>query len=148
MRHSEIMARRFDDIDFESNRIWIAKAKAGEREQPITVALRNALLSEQRLRSDKEGWIFPARREGTKTGHRRELGIAFARCVERAGMLPSQCTPHVMRHTATTKLVKAGVDLLTVKRISGHKTTAMVEHYTHLHGAHIDNAMASLDTAA
>ena len=72
---------------------------------------------------------------------------AFARCVTASGMDPKQCTPHVMRHTAITRLVKAGADLLTIKRISGHKTTAMVEHYTHIHGVHIDDAISALDTA-
>jgi site-specific recombinase XerD len=48
-------------------------------------------------------------------------------------------TPHVMRHTAITKLVQAGVDLPTVQRVSGHKTLAMVLRYTHVHGRHIDD---------
>ncbi len=34
-----------------------------------------------------------------------------------------------MRHTAITRLVKAGVDLPTIQRISGHKTLAMVLRY-------------------
>ena len=46
-----------------------------------------------------------------------------------------------MRHTAITKLVKAGIDLPTIQRISGHKTLAMVLRYTHVHGPHIDEAM-------
>ena len=46
-----------------------------------------------------------------------------------------------MRHTAITNLVKAGVDLPTIQRISGHKTLAMVLRYTHVHGAHIDRAI-------
>jgi hypothetical protein len=34
-------------------------------------------------------------------------------------------------------LVQAGVDLPTVKRISGHKTPQMVERYSHQNGSHI-----------
>ena len=41
-------------------------------------------------------------------------------------------------------LVQAGVDLPTVKRISGHKTLAMVERYSHQNGAHIQAAMDKL----
>ena len=54
-------------------------------------------------------------------------------------------TPHVMRHTAITRLVQAGIDIPTIQRISGHKTVAMVLHYTHVHGSHIDNAIETLD---
>jgi site-specific recombinase XerD len=46
----------------------------------------------------------------------------FEDAVIRAGLDPVLITPHVMRHTAITKLVKAGVDLPTIQRISGHKT--------------------------
>jgi site-specific recombinase XerD len=38
---------------------------------------------------------------------------AFVRCVKRAGLDPAQ----VVRHTAITHLVQAGVDLPTVKSI-------------------------------
>jgi hypothetical protein len=49
-----------------------------------------------------------------------------------------------MRHTAITVLVQAGVDLPTVQRISGHKTMAMVLRYSHVHGTHIDQAIATI----
>lgn len=40
--------------------------------------------------------------------------------------------------------MQAGVDLPTIQRISGHKTMAMVLRYTHVHGNHIDAAIATL----
>ena len=49
-----------------------------------------------------------------------------------------------LRHTAITRLFQAGVDLSTVKRISGHKTLAMVERYSHQSGTHIQAAMDKL----
>ena len=52
-----------------------------------------------------------------------------------------------MRHTAITKLVQAGVDLPTIQTISGHKTLAMVLRYTHVHGTHIDKAIAAIGRA-
>ena len=68
----------------------------------------------------------------------------FRRVVEAAGLDPDQVVRHTMRHTAITHLVQAGVDLPTVKRISGHKTLAMVERYAHQNGAHIESAMDKL----
>jgi site-specific recombinase XerD len=52
---------------------------------------------------------------------------------------------HTLRHTAITHLVQAGVDLPTVKRISGHKTLLMVERYAHQNGTHIQAAMDALE---
>jgi site-specific recombinase XerD len=71
----------------------------------------------------------------------------FKRAVERAGLSPQRVTPHVMRHTAITRLVQAGVDLPTIQRISGHKTLLMVMRYVHIYGTHIDNAISALDSA-
>ena len=62
-----------------------------------------------------------------------------------AGLDPKQIVRHTLRHTAITHLVHSGVDLPTVKRISGHKTLAMVERYSHANGAHIQAAMARLE---
>lgn len=145
MRHSEIMRVRYADIDFDTRRIWIDKAKAGEREQPITPALADALQRQQRMEREPGGYVFPA---GTKTKgkHRRDMRDPFARAVVRAGLDPDKVTPHVMRHTAITRLVQAGTDIPTIQKISGHKTVAMVLHYTHVHGVHIDNAIGALDT--
>jgi integrase len=69
----------------------------------------------------------------------------FARAVVRAKLDPDKLTPHTMRRTAITRLVKAGVDLPTIQRISGHKTLTMVLRYVHLHGDHIDAAITALD---
>jgi len=54
----------------------------------------------------------------------------FRRTVERAELDTKKVVRHTLRHTAVSHLVQAGVDLPTVKRISGHKTLAMVERYS------------------
>lgn len=145
MRHGEIVKRRYDQIDWENCRIIIDRAKAGPREQPITPALRDALQRQRDMEADPKGWIFPAARRNCKTPHRPDMREPFARIVKRAGLDPRECTPHVMRHTALTALAKKGVDVLTIKRISGHKTTKTVERYIHIHGNHIDEAISFIE---
>lgn len=65
--------------------------------------------------------------------------------VTAAGLNLNEVVRHTLRHTAITHLVQAGVDLPTVKRISGHKTLQMVERYSHQNGSHIQAAMDKLD---
>ncbi len=84
-------------------------------------------------------WLFPS--DKSKTGHTVAIEKAFRRAVKRAGLSLSEVVRHTLRHTAITHLVQAGVDLPTVKRISGHKTLAMVERYSHQSGEHIQAAM-------
>jgi integrase len=71
----------------------------------------------------------------------------FARAVERAKLDSQRVTPHTMRRTAITWLIKAKVGLPTVQRISGLKTLAMVLRYFHAHGDHVDTAIDVLGLA-
>lgn len=42
-------------------------------------------------------------------------------------------------------MVQAGVDLPTVMKFSGRKTTAMVERYAHANASHVQEAMNKLE---
>lgn len=147
MRHSEILRIRYDHVDVASRRIFIPTAKAGEREQPITPSLVEMLKRQRKLDGEGADWLFPTFRPHAKEAYRRSVATPFRRTVERAGLSTGRVTPHVMRHTAITRLVKAGIDLPTIARISGHKTLLMVMRYVHLHGRHIDEALSALDAS-
>jgi site-specific recombinase XerD len=73
-----------------------------------------------------------------------EIGKPFRRIVKAAGLDPALVVRHTLRHTAITHLVQAGVDLPTVKKISGHKTLQMVERYAHQNDAHVQQALDKL----
>ncbi|MET4807495.1 tyrosine-type recombinase/integrase [Limibacillus sp. MBR-115] len=147
MRHREILRARFDQIDFGRLRLFVPLAKAGAREQPITPQLAAALQRERDMRDekDRDGFIFATPRPGqNKAGHRHRMDKPFNRAVKDAGLDPEQITPHVMRHTAITNLVRSGAPLPVIQRISGHKTLAMVLRYTHVHGSDIDEAIGAI----
>lgn len=146
MRHSEITHQKLELMDLDRLRIFIEQAKAGAREQPITPAYAEALRRVIDQRGEAKGWLFPSRVAGTKEGRRSYFTQQFRRAVVRAELDPKLITPHVMRHTAITRLVKAGVDIPTIMKVSGHKTVSMVLRYTHVDSPHIDAAAANLST--
>ncbi|MEI2415486.1 tyrosine-type recombinase/integrase [Orrella sp. JC864] len=145
MRKGEVLRIRKEHIDIDRRMIYIPKAKAGAREQPITATLA-AFLGDYLARSVPKGtpWLFPASR-ASKSGHTVALEKPFRAAVARAGLDPAQVVRHTLRHTAVSHLVQAGVDLPTVQRVSGHKTLAMVARYAHQDGAHVQAAMDKLD---
>ncbi|QXQ06476.1 site-specific integrase [Sphingosinicellaceae bacterium] len=106
-------------------RIFVPLAKAGSREPPIPAELAETLQAERKQRNDQEGWDFPAQSKSSKSGHRRHLDQSFKRAVLAAGLDPKVVTPHVMRHTAVTRLVKSGADIPTIMKISGLKTVTI-----------------------
>ncbi|MFC3175038.1 tyrosine-type recombinase/integrase [Novosphingobium bradum] len=145
MRHGEILRIKWEDIDIGNRRIFIGKAKGGRREQPIPPSLAAILEHEHKQISSSDIWLFPTTRKNAKHANRQQMSEQFRRAVNQAKLDPARVTPHVMRHTAITALIKERVDIPTVQRISGHKTIAMALRYTHLTDDHIDQSVAKLD---
>jgi len=143
MRRMEILSIQIKDIDLIKRVIYIPKAKAGAREQPITQHLALFLKGYIDTAEPDQVWLFPAKRSAT--AHVMSIEKQFRRVVLRAGLNPKEVVRHTLRHTAITHLVQAGVDLPTVQRISGHKTLQMVVRYSHQNGEHIKAAMDALE---
>jgi integrase len=143
MRRSEILSIRREHVNLDRSVIFIPRAKAGAREQPITRDLADFLRGHMESLPTGCEWLFPS--VGSASGHLHDIRKGFRRTVARAGMNPDEVVRHTLRHTAITHLVQAGVDLPTVQRISGHKTLSMVARYAHQNGAHVQAAMDKLE---
>jgi integrase len=143
MRRMEILSIRLQDIDFARCVIYIPKAKAGAREQPMTRRLAEYLKIYMQTVDQSQPWLFPSNRSGS--GHYETIERPWRRVLQAAGLDGYEIVRHTLRHTAITHLVQAGVDLPTVMRISGHKSLQMVQRYSHQNGAHIEAAMEKLE---
>lgn len=75
----------------------------------------------------------------TETYFRRAWRVA---CV-RAGLGPD-VTPHVLRHTAITRMVRAGVPLPVVQEIVGHADIHTTMQYTHVDSDDLAKAVEAL----
>lgn len=144
MRRNEILGIRREHISCDKQAIYIPRAKAGAREQPMTPDLAEHLRTVLAEMPKEQEYLFPS--STSELGHTHDIQKAFRRVVSAAGLNPDEVVPHTLRHTAITHLVQAGVDMAMVRRrFSGHKTLAMVARYSHQNGAHIHAAMQMLD---
>lgn len=88
MRLSEILQIRIEDIHLERRIIYIPKAKAVAREQPITRDLVKFLQKHLKSVLKHQKWLFPS--EVSKTGHIVNMVVPFRRVVKDAGFDPKE----------------------------------------------------------
>ncbi len=55
----------------------------------------------------------------------------LAKAASAAG-IEMRVTPHMLRHTAATQLIEAGVDIRYIQRLLGHASLSTTEIYTHV----------------
>jgi integrase len=67
----------------------------------------------------------PYTRDGFSATFRR-----FIASLRDEGLVGKGLTFHGLRHTIATRLADAGADLETIAAVTGHRSTAMVRHYT------------------
>ena len=139
LRHSEILRARFDNFDPERRRLRVQVKGGRWRRQPLTRSITEILVKEREMAKDPKGWIFPSLR--ADSGHIESMNGAFGRCVKAAGMNPVVVVPHIMRHTAITRLAAIGADIKTIQEFSGHESLTMVLRYAHAQDRAIDSAL-------
>jgi len=119
MRLGEILSLRWDQIDLEERVIRVERTKSGRvRFVPVNDQVLEELLRLRKERSEEED-IFPW----------RSVKTSFKGACRRAGIKDLRF--HDLRHTFATRLVKRGIDLITVKELLGHSSVTVTERYTH-----------------
>jgi integrase len=76
-----------------------------------------------------------------------DIGKAFGNVVADAGLGP-EVTPHVLRHTAATWLMQAGIDIWEAAGFLGMTVEMLSQRYGHHHPAHLERAKNSFSAAA
>jgi site-specific recombinase XerD len=138
-------AARLAVADIDSRRMTILVARGKGNKQRL-VPLSQKLLTELRLfwKTHRDPvWLFPARLPGRPL-HISILMKTCQRAVARAGLNRRVCT-HTLRHTFATELLEAGVDLLSIQKILGHKSLNTTAIYLHVRRDHLQAACRSLD---
>jgi integrase len=129
MRRGEIMRIRWVDVDLAQRRIYLHQTKNGcPRQVPLTQAAVKVLSDLPHYSPDL---VFPMRMD--------ELRRYFEGAVKRArdlwgndGINPfDDLRLHDLRHEALSRLSDAGLNVIELAHISGHKTLAMLARYTH-----------------
>ncbi|MDR2766282.1 MAG: tyrosine recombinase [Holosporaceae bacterium] len=76
-------------------------------------------------------WMFPSRNPAKHISRQRVFQI-LKRIAEFSGIDPEKISPHVLRHAFATHILDNGADLLSLKKMLGHRDISTTEIYTHV----------------
>ena len=138
MRKEEILGLKWGDIDFTNNLIILDKTKNDEiREIPISPELRDLFWNMSSGKS-ADSPVF-TKLDGTRYA---DIRTPYQTALRKAGI--DNFRFHDLRHTFASQMVMAGVDILTVKELLGHKDISMTLRYAHLAPKHKADAIMRL----
>jgi integrase len=139
MRQGELLGLTWKGVDFERGRINVLQTKTMRwKTISINAAALDALNRLQLNRWGDNLLIWPW---GDRIG-KTTVYDAFKRACKAAGIEDFHF--HDLRHTFASHLVMAGVDLLTVKELLGHKQINETVRYSHLAPEHTVQALGKL----
>jgi len=149
-RAGELGSLNVGDVDFQGRLVKVTGKGNKERIVPIgrkaLGVVKEYLETTGRLRGKSgdfvpESPLFINFRGGRLTT--RSMGRIIKKYVIDAG-LPSDISPHSMRHSYATHLLDGGADLRSVQELLGHESLSTTQKYTHVS---IDRLMEVYDKA-
>jgi integrase/recombinase XerD len=130
LRRSEVGAIRLEDVDMNNQVLLVRGKGAKERMVPLMQETVEAIRDQLAVRiSSHEPYLF-LNPQGQRLPH-DFLNRSLRRVILRAGLNPTRITPHSLRHTFATHLIRNGVDVRTVQELLGHADLQTTARYLH-----------------
>ena len=126
MRRGEILGLKWSQVDLERRQIRVQQTKNGQdRVGPINEPLHEVFVA-LRATGGQNRLVFPNPDTGEPY---TDFKKSFKAACGRAGIEGLRF--HDLRHTFASRLVEAGVDLITVRDLLGHFSVKVTQRYTH-----------------
>jgi site-specific recombinase XerD len=150
LRWSEQIGLQWRDIDMLTRLIGVGRSKNGySRQVPMNTIVQSVLLgmATQRKRTDDPTapvFVHAYRTVARLFEQAVQSAQAALREADRDASRLDGYTWHGNRHSFASRLVMAGVDLLTVQKLGGWRTLSVVQRYAHLAPDHLRSAVERL----
>ena len=139
LKRGEQFRLRWDQVDLGNGVLTLPLPKGRKTGHvPLSEEAQTILRSfDTFLRS---AWVFPGLKDMTQPMDSRAfLRRSFEPGLRQAGITGAYW--HSLRHTAASRRIMAGVDLVSVKEILGHRDIQTTLRYAHLAPAHLRDAV-------
>lgn len=138
-RRGNVLAMRWEDIDFKTGIWYIARTKNGTSLRVPLVDQLTLKLKELKLQSGGNPWVFP--RPLNSSEHLKEPRKVWDRIKERAQL--SNLRMHDLRRTVASYECMGGVNLSVVSKTLNHKTLSATQVYARVDTSAVAQALQS-----
>jgi integrase/recombinase XerD len=143
MRISELIALKISDIQFDTGFLRISSGKGGKGRiaplpGPVQEMLHNYIEHTHPLLCQVKGqliftdWLFPVVYGGKVKHITRQSFWGILKKIAKISGIDKNISPHQLRHSLATHLLKNGADLRSLQMLLGHENISTVEIYTHV----------------
>ncbi len=141
LRVSELCSLNIDDIDMERDEFSIRGKGERVRVVFLSETAKRMIRDWLATREDIEEALFiQLGKRSAADGSRRLQPRAVQRLLKKAAVLAGitrKVTPHTIRHSFATDLLRNGADLRAVQSMLGHADISTTQVYTHVTDAHL-----------
>lgn len=145
IRVSELINLQIEHVNFEENYVQVFGKGSKERITPIPLELAGLLqhyittIHPQLTAACKEttNLLFPiVLNKKIKSLTRQAVFKIIKQLAQKAGLVHS-ISPHILRHSLATHLLKKGANLRVLQMLLGHEKLTTVQVYTHIDVSHL-----------
>lgn len=136
LRRSEVASITLDDLDLpaqpgETGQLIVRGKGAKQRVVPLMSIVVETIREYLACRPHAGSGCLFVSRVGGRPIHGRVVGRMLKRVLEEAKLDDEGVTPHRLRHTFATQLIRNGVDVRTVQELLGHADLQTTARYLH-----------------
>lgn len=147
LRVTELITLKITDLKKEWNQFRVIGKGSKLRAVFMTELAKKALDAYLEVRTDTSLWVFMSL-SGNSFGKqisRNAIETIVKHYAWLAG-IPKKVTPHTLRHSFATTLLKKGADIRSVQALLGHSSITTTQIYTHVDDKYLQGVHELLNT--
>lgn len=147
LRLSELVGLDIGDVNFDDGSVKVTRKGNQERILPandeVMICLQRYVKTRKQA-SAQDPLFLSKRNQRIDSGSVWHLVKKY---LKQAQIEKDKLSPHTLRHTFATTLLKQGENLLTIKELLSHRNLRTTERYLHINGEDLKEAVARIKLA-
>lgn len=146
LRVSELIALKRNQIDIDNNQFSVIGKWSKMRAVFMTSQAREKLYKYLEMRQDSSEYLFiNMSQNGSGNKLSRNAIEELVRKYANLAGIDKKVTPHTLRHSFATSLLKKGADIRSVQALLWHSSITTTQIYTHVDDQHLKKVHELLD---